>query len=134
LIKFKYYEATDFELRKFAFVMTAVSIGIAFWLRTYTELSTWWIFLIFSLGITVASLKPGSLRAPYDLWMNFGHGLSWLNTYIILLFMFYFILSPIGLFRRFLGKSEFWSKNSESSQTYATKSKYRPPSHFDRIF
>ncbi len=47
---------------------------------------------------------PDSLRLAYIGWMRLAFILGWINTRIILAFVFYLILTPIGVAMRIFGK------------------------------
>ena len=53
----------------------------------------------FIIGIT----KPSLLFYPYRLWMSIGHILGWINSRLILGFIFVVILLPLSFFMRILG-------------------------------
>ncbi|MEA2062968.1 MAG: SxtJ family membrane protein [Gemmatimonadota bacterium] len=47
---------------------------------------------------------PSLLSLPYRGWMGFAHGLGWFNTRLLLVLVFYLIISPLGLVMRLIGK------------------------------
>ena len=60
----------------------------------------------------------------YDLWMKFAAVLAWINTRLILIVMFYLVITPIGLIMRLFGmdylslkiekdKESYWIKNDK---------------------
>ena len=64
------------------------------------NLWTLWIGIIFLfLGIT----KPNSLYYPYKVWMKIGFILGWVNSRLILGFIFLFIVQPIAIIMKLLG-------------------------------
>ena len=65
-------------------------------------------FSIWTLWISIPALilaitRPSLLYFPYKAWMKIGHILGWLNSRIILWFVFVFILQPIALVMRIIG-------------------------------
>ena len=62
-----------------------------------------WTFCISIPSIILAITKPDTLLYPYRAWINLGHILGWLNSYIILGLVFLIILQPIALIMRILG-------------------------------
>ena len=43
---------------------------------------------------------PAALRLPNRLWRGFAHALGWVNSRILLSFVFFVVVTPVGLFRR----------------------------------
>ena len=63
---------------------------------------TWTLFIsLFSL--LSALFKPNLLKLPYKIWMKFGYFLGWINSKIILGFVFLFVLQPIALIMKIFG-------------------------------
>ena len=65
-------------------------------------------FRIWTLWISIPALilaitRPSLLYFHYKAWMKIGHILGWLNSRIILWFVFVFILQPIALVMRIIG-------------------------------
>ncbi|MCV2423113.1 SxtJ family membrane protein [Paucibacter sp. DJ2R-2] len=90
--------------RAFGLVMAAVFLIIAsapLWFG-----GAWRIWALFVVAILVgaAAVAP-SLLAPLNrLWSAFGEVLRKLTTPLILAFIFFVVLTPIGLLMRLLGK------------------------------
>ena len=61
--------------------------------------SLWIGIPFFILGV----FKPYLLFYPYRGWMALGHALGWINSRLILGFIFLAILQPIALFMRLFG-------------------------------
>ncbi len=57
-------------------------------------------------------LKPGVLSYPYKLWMALGHALGWINSRMILGFVFIIVLQPIAFVMRAFGYDPLRSKKS----------------------
>ena len=85
------------ELRKFG-----ISVGIAFLLLTALF---WWRGFPNALRVTavLGSLlliggiaAPGLLKWPYRGWMKFAAGAAWFNTRLILVLVFYLVITPVG--------------------------------------
>ncbi|MBP7216069.1 MAG: sxtJ [Candidatus Omnitrophica bacterium] len=117
------------SLRKFAIVMAAacfVFAGFLFIRHHQVQISLVALALIFlSLGI----LLPLSLRLVYKGWMKFAFVLSWVNTRLILVAVFYLVFTPMGICLRLLGKDflerkfdpladTYWKKKERLAKTY----------------
>jgi hypothetical protein len=66
--------------------------------------------------------------------MALGHILGWINTRIILGFVFYLIVTPIGFIRRLLGKDPMGKEIRADINSYRIIRQPRPPSHLKRQF
>jgi hypothetical protein len=111
-------------LRKFG-----VTMGIAFLVITlviflrhrHNTLPTSIISAVFFI---LAFIAPSLLKPVYIFWMNLAFVLSWINTRLILLVIFYLIFTPVGLALRLFGvdlldrkidkhKESYWRKKEE---------------------
>ena len=71
-------------------------------------------FLFISSGF----ILPAILKPIYLLWMYFAVILGWFMTRLILGLVFYFIVSPIGIFGRIFGKEFLELKKSSVNNSY----------------
>ena len=110
--------------RQFGLVFAGFFTIVAFWpLWPLHEPKGWW------LGATVVFLllsifSPRLLSPLNRIWMAIGHGLGWVNAKIILGFVFFFIVTPIGFFLKLLGRNllgrqlsrrgSYWIKRDEA--------------------
>ena len=111
-------------LRKFG-----VTMGIAFLVITlviflrhrHNTLPTSIISAVFFI---LAFIAPSLLKPVYIFWMNLAFVLSWINTRLILLVIFYLIFTPVGLALQLFGvdlldrkidkhKESYWRKKEE---------------------
>jgi hypothetical protein len=77
------------------------------------------------------SQKLGRALQP---WMAVGHIMGWINTRIILGVVFYFVVTPIGIIRRMLGKDPMGKKIESDLKTYRISRTPRPASHLKRQY
>lgn len=66
------------------------------------EFRVWTLFIGFP-GLILGLLAPRLLHYPYQAWMIIGHALGWINSHIILGFIFIFVLQPIAYIMRLTG-------------------------------
>lgn len=80
----------------------------------------WYIpfFLISVLSICAALVMPVSLKKPYSVFMKIAHALGWFNTRVILIAVYFFLLTPIALIIRMLGKDPLNRKIDKKEPTY----------------
>ena len=115
------------DYRKFG-----LSVGCA--LLVFTALTIWLEHLIAArvlgaLGgfLILAGLAlPGALALPYRAWMAFAHGLGWFNTRLLLILVFYLVLTPLGLIMRLLGKHPLNMKWDPEAESYWVPRKQVP--------
>ena len=62
-----------------------------------------WTLWIGVPGLILGLTAPRLLLVPYKLWMKLGLFLGWVNSHLILGFVFLFVLQPIAFFMRFTG-------------------------------
>ena len=99
-----HWHKSDKEYRKFG-----ISVGIAFillaafvyWKGGSTGAEV--LGVVGGLLITAGLILPELLTVPYFLWMTMADGLMWFNTRLLLIMVFYLVLSPIGLLMRAFG-------------------------------
>tara|TARA_Y100000739_G_C20369754_1_gene356209 strand:+ start:297 stop:689 length:393 start_codon:yes stop_codon:yes gene_type:complete len=90
------------QLREFGLLIGLgfpVIIGYLLPLISGHQFRVWslWIGIPF---LIIGILKPYLLSFPYKLWMQLGEGLGWVNSRLILGFIFVFIVQPIALFMK----------------------------------
>ena len=76
---------------------------------------------LISLGFSFIGLGlvlPIFLKPFYLMWMCFAIVLGWFMTRLILGVVFYFIISPIGIFARLFGKEFLELKKSSVNNSY----------------
>jgi hypothetical protein len=88
------------NLRKFGITMGMVFLAITVFILIKHRHSIWPTFAVTLLLFIISFLAPDLLKIIYILWMKFAFALSWINTRIILLIIFYLIFSPVGLAMR----------------------------------
>ena len=86
--------------------------------------------IISALFFILAFMAPVLLKPIYIFWMKFAFVLSWINTRLILLIIFYLIFTPIGLAMRLFGVDLLDRKIERNKKSYwKEKEKHK----FDRL-
>jgi hypothetical protein len=93
------------ELRKFG-----LTVGSAFILLTvflwWREFDFYYYLLAPAAFLCLLGLAgPGRLKRVYLVWMTIGIGMGWIMTRLILIAVFYLLVTPIGLVGRLCGKN-----------------------------
>ena len=123
------------ELKKFGIIMAgfiAIIFGLAFPLIFTSPFSPipWSIAMVF---LILGLILPNLLHWPYIIWLKFGHALGWLNTRVLLILVFYLLITPMGLLMRLLGKNPL-NKTPASADSYRIQSKPRDKSHMEKPY
>jgi len=108
------------KLRRFGITMAFVFIVIAavlFFMHKNIIPYAVTSFLFFWLAIG----GPILLNPLYIFWMKLASVLSWINTRLILLLMFYLIFAPIGLILKLTGKDLLDKKIDRFKESYWKK-------------
>lgn len=113
----------------------------------FTLLSLWWLFrgkftgvvnVVLPLGasLTVLGLLyPRALVLPNRAWMMLAEVLSFVSTRIILAFVFFVVLTPIGLIKRAMGWDPL-SRRTPSGESYwrPYSERQRNRRHYEKMF
>jgi multisubunit Na+/H+ antiporter MnhG subunit len=128
-------QITRKQLRSFGFTVGGIFALIAVWpLIVRAEDPRWWAVVAAAFLLVPAAVFPKSLKWVYKGWMALGHVLGWINTRIILGFIFYFVVTPIGLIRRWLGKDPMGRRLRPDLDSYRLARTPRPPSHLTKQY
>lgn len=128
-------------LRQFAWVM-GVMLGlviplIIFWVNDWQLTTAAMIVFTFGLLFVITGLAvPGLLRRLYIAWMLLALVLGSIVTRIIITTVFYLMITPVGVIRRWFGtrdllglqpdpeKKSYWITRDEKSQSGQMKKQY----------
>ena len=137
MLKAKRLKPTDHAgLRRFG-----ISIGLALplifmvllpWLFDY-RIPLWPVLIPLWL-LPLAAVAPGLLYYPYRLWMAVFGVLGILNTYLILSLVFVFLITPMGLVLRLLGKLQYQKRKSFSDHSNWQQSSAPEPKNLEETF
>ena len=123
------------QLRSFGLTVGGVFALIGLWpLILHAADPRWWSVVVAGILIAPALVYPNSLFWPYKGWMAVGHVLGWINTRIILGVVFYAVVTPIGIVRRWLGKDPMGRRLRPDLDSYRVVRTLRPASHLRRQY
>jgi len=123
-------EITSQKLRSFGFTVGGIFALIAFWpLVVRAENPRWWATVMAGCLLVPAVVFPKSLVWPYKGWTAVGHVMGWIDTRVILGVVFYVIVTPVGILRRWLGKDPMGRQLRPDLDSYRIVRKPRPASH-----
>tara|TARA_Y100001970_G_scaffold195004_1_gene237000 strand:- start:868 stop:1278 length:411 start_codon:yes stop_codon:yes gene_type:complete len=93
-------------------ITIGVILGIISLILFLKEIPYYNLFIyISSFFIVFALTIPIFLKPLFIIWMIFSIILGWIMTRLILTFLFYFIMFPIGIFMRLFGQTMLKNKN-----------------------
>ncbi|MDD5454725.1 MAG: SxtJ family membrane protein [Candidatus Ratteibacteria bacterium] len=103
-------------LKNFGLTMAIAfgAISVLLFLRYKYTLALYGL-IISLIFFCVGLISPALLKPIYIAWMRFVLILSWINTRIILVILFYLIFTPMGLLIRLLGIDLLERKNRQKS-------------------
>ena len=101
------------ELRRSGHWVGAALVVLAVILRRYTVLGT-----LGAVLILLAALAPAALRVPHRIWMTFGFAVGWVVSRVVLTLLFAFLVTPIALVARLLGKRFLDVQPDPAATTY----------------
>ena len=110
-------------------------------------LSFWWLYrgkfpvvsqITLPIGAVLVLLGlvfPQTLVLPNRAWMAFAEVLSWVTTRIILAFVFFVIVTPIGVVKRLFGWDPLQRRAPASDSYWKPYSeRQRDPRHYEKMF
>ncbi len=126
---------TDHQIRTFAFPLGGIFalIGLWPWVWRGAEVRVW-ALLISGVLIIPGLFLPRILTPAYRAWMVFADKLAWFNTRVLLGFIFYGMLTPMGLARKMLGKASFTCGFDKQASSYRVVKASRPSKHMAKSF
>lgn len=93
-------------LRKFGLLVGGIFLLIGYWI--YHSYQSPIFIIVLTVGaslITSGLLFPNILSGVYKIWMGLAFALGWLMSRVLLLILFYLVLTPISLIAKLVGKS-----------------------------
>jgi len=92
-------------LRKFGLLVGGIFFLLGFWIYYSSQSFVGIIFLfigilLFAFGL----LFPNVLSSAYKVWMGLAFALGWIMSRVLLIVLFYFVLTPVGFIAKIVGK------------------------------
>lgn len=106
------------ELRQFGIIIAIACglLGVLLWWRGKTYYS--YSFIIAAAFLFSGLTLPAALKPFQKVWMTISILMGWLMTRVILIILFYGILTPIGLLGRLCGKDFLDIKINKNAPSY----------------
>ena len=126
----------DKGLRQFAFVtgaIVAALFGLVLPLLFDRVLPLWpWILLIVLAGLGLVA--PKVLKPVYFVWMRFGLLVSRVTTPLILGIVFFFVITPMALFKKIFGRDAMTRTFDSGATSYRVHSVHKNKNNLERPF
>jgi len=104
--------------RSFGWVFAAVFLIIAVWPLVSGGMVRWWSLLVAAAFALVTVAAPKLLAVPNRLWMRVGLLLNRIISPIVLAFLFYVVVTPMGVLMRVFGKDSLRLRRDASDTSY----------------
>lgn len=94
------------------------------------------VVMLAIIFFSTALIVPALLKPIFICWMRLAFILGWLNTRLILIAVFYLILTPIGLGLKLCGKDLLEKQINRKTESYWKKEERKEfkPSDYERQF
>ncbi|MBM3251213.1 MAG: sxtJ [Candidatus Omnitrophica bacterium] len=124
------------NLKKFGITMGLVFLVITLFILIRHRHGVLIISLISAVFFTLAFVAPLLLKSLYIFWMKFAFILSWINTRLILVIIFYLIFVPIGIGMKLFGIDLLDRKIEKSKESYWKKREKKAfsPVDYEKLF
>jgi hypothetical protein len=93
-----------------------------------------WPWLVAAFFWVWALAAPGTLNPVYRVWMKIGLTIGKVVNMIILGFVFFVIIFPMGIIMRLIGRDPMFRKLDKTTDTYRTPSKTSSPNSLEKPF
>jgi hypothetical protein len=122
-------------LRRFGFTVGFVILFLGSLLLWRHRGAGWPLIWIGAILLLAAGLAPLTLKWVHGPWMIASLALGWIVTRILLTTVFFFVVTPIGLLQRLLGKRVIEvAFNADSGSYWQTRTALPAPEDYEKQF
>jgi len=116
----KRVEISTKELKDFAITMSwAIPCLFMLLLPWLFERSiAYWPIIVSAVLLSFYFIYSKAIYPIYRVWMLIAGAIGWVNTRIILAFIFYVVIFPIGILLRIFGKLQYKTKEDQTTASY----------------
>jgi hypothetical protein len=121
------------ELKQFALLWIgffALVGAYAMWIKHSPQTGTI-LWAVAALGVA-GYLRPGFIRPMYVVWMALAFPIGWTISHLLLLVVYYLVLTPIGLLMRLVGYDPMNRQFDRAANSYWTQ--HDPAAEKSRYF
>lgn len=106
------------ELRQFGITIGIIMGMFSIWLTWLGEKEFLYLSIVSVFFIFFAFFLPTLLKPFHKVWMTFAILMSWLITSIIMIVLFYLLVTPIGLLAKLCGRDFLNRRFDKDVKTY----------------
>ena len=118
----KALEISTKALRKFGLLVGGVFLLIGFWIYYSSQSVIGIIFLSIGALLFIFGLfLPNSLSGVYKIWMGLAFALGWIMSRVLLIILFYGVITTISFIARIFGKKFMDLKFKDGKDSYWIK-------------
>ena len=113
-------DLTPINLRKFGLVVGPIFVLLAVWIR-WKHASIHAAFIFGGMGaflLILGGFAPNALKNIYRVWMGFALAVGWIVSRVLLILLFYLVITPIGIGLKILRKSLMPLQIREDQKSY----------------
>lgn len=107
--------------RNFGWVFTAVFLVIALWPLLSGRPLRWWALIVAAMFLPITLFAPALLALPNRLWLRFGLLLNRIISPVVLAFLFYVVVTPMGALMRMFGQDSLRLRGRNGDGSYWIK-------------
>jgi hypothetical protein len=132
----KHIDKSDKAVKKTSVTVGIVLLIITFILWYFGKISFIYFGAIGGIFIIISYVAVPLLRPFHKLWMSLALILGWFMSRVILIILFYLVITPIGFFAKLFGKRFLELKIDKSARTYWEKREniIKQPIDYERQF
>ena len=106
------------ELRQFGITMAVVLSLIGCW--AWWKESQWYGYLFIAAAALLAPavFVPGLLKPLHRFWMTLGLCMGWVVTGLLMIVLFYLVVTPVGLLMRLCGRDPLKRSFDGEAESY----------------
>lgn len=129
---------TPKQLRQFGLILASVLIAIFGllipWIKDNPFNLLSWPWIVGAIFLLISFIVPRALKPVYKAWMAFGAVMGFINTRIILGFIFLIIFTPVALLLKLLRKDPMSRKLDATKKSYRVISKQPKKDNLNRPY
>jgi len=124
------------ELKKFGLLVGSVFVvlsGIGIY-RGWSIVGTGTLLLAGIVLLSCGMFLPESLKQAYRVWMAAAFAIGWLVSRLILLILFYFVLTPVGFLARIFEKEFLDTDFRKKKESYWIPKPANKKINYEKLF
>ena len=107
--------------RGFGWVFTSILLIMGLWPLPFGGVPRWWSLGIAALLMLITLAAPALLALPNRLWLRFGLLLNRIISPVVMAFLFYAVVTPMGALMRVVGKDSLRLRCNDANGSYWIK-------------